>query len=46
MSSYHDMERHFQQLNSDLVNSSREFEKDMVDQRTLWCNTIVLVSVM
>ena len=46
MRSYHDMERHFQQLNSDLVNSSREFEKDMVDQRILWCNTIIIASTI
>jgi AAA15 family ATPase/GTPase len=30
MNSFNDTERHFQQLNADLVQNSREFEKDMV----------------
>lgn len=46
MSSFHDMERHFQQLNSDLIQGSKEFEKDMVDQQTLWCQTIILAGTI
>jgi hypothetical protein len=42
LSSYNDMERHFQQLNSDLIQGSKEFEKDMVDQRTIWCQTMII----
>lgn len=46
MSSFYDMERHFQQLNSDLIQGSKEFEKDMVDQRTLWCQTVILAGTI
>lgn len=46
MSSIHDMERHFQQLNSDLLDGSKEFEKDMVDQRNLWSQTIILAATI
>jgi hypothetical protein len=46
MNSFNDMERHFQQLNSDLIEGTKEFEKDMVDQRTLWCQTIILAATI
>lgn len=46
LSSFNDIERHFQQMNSDLIHGSRELEKDMVDQRTLWCQTIILTSTI
>lgn len=46
MSSIHDMERHFQQLNSDLLDGTKEFEKDMVDQRNLWSQTIILAATI
>lgn len=38
------LERHFQQLNADLIGSSRESERDMHDQRNQQLQTIILSS--
>jgi hypothetical protein len=46
LNSFTDTERHFQQMNADLINSSKEFEKDMVDQRNLWCQTIIIAAAI
>lgn len=46
MNSFTDMEKHFQQLNADLINATKETEKDMVDQRTLWCQTIIVACTL
>jgi hypothetical protein len=38
------LEQHFQQLNADLVGSTRESERDMFDQRNQQMQTIILAS--
>ena len=38
------LEQHFQQLNADLLHSSRESERDMFDQRNQQFQTIILAS--
>jgi hypothetical protein len=41
---FNSLEQHFQQLNSDLISSSRESERDMFDQRNQSFQTIILAS--
>jgi hypothetical protein len=38
------LEKHFQQLNADLIGSSKESERDMFDQRNQQFQTILLAS--
>lgn len=47
MAAFSSLEKHFQQLTADLINSSRESENDMFDQRNQSFQTIILsASVM
>lgn len=39
---FNDMRRHFQQLDSDLLSSTKESERDMYDQRNQQCQTIII----
>lgn len=39
-----DVERHFQQLNSDLLSTNRECERDMYDQRNQYCQSSIIAS--
>ncbi len=39
-----DVERHFQQLNSDLLSTNRECERDMYDQRNQYCQSAIIAS--
>ena len=41
---FNSLEQHFQQLNADLIASSRESERDMFDQRNQSFQTIILAS--
>ena len=41
---FHNLEQHFQQLNADLIASTRESERDMFDQRNQAFQTIILSS--
>jgi hypothetical protein len=41
-----DMERHFQQLDSDLLSSTKESERDMYDQRNQQCQTIIIAATI
>ena len=41
-----DMERHFQQLNADLLSATRASERDMYDQRNKQCQTLILASTI
>jgi hypothetical protein len=44
MSHYSELERHFVQLDADLVNASKESERDMYDQRNQQLNTLIVSS--
>ena len=44
MAAFNDLEKHFQQLNADLINNARESESDMFDQRNQSFQTIILSS--
>jgi hypothetical protein len=41
---FYSIQQHFQQLNSDLIGSTRESERDMFDQRNQGLQTIILAS--
>jgi len=41
-----DMERHFQQLNADLLIATRASERDMYDQRNKQCQTLILAATI
>lgn len=41
---FNNLEQHFQQLNADLISSSRESERDMFDQRNQGFQTLILAS--
>jgi hypothetical protein len=41
---FNNLEQHFQQLNADLIASSKESERDMFDQRNQYFQTIILAS--
>lgn len=43
---FNSLEQHFQQLNADLISSSRESERDMFDQRNQSFQTIILASTV
>jgi hypothetical protein len=43
---FNSLEQHFQQLNADLIASSRESERDMFDQRNQSFQTIILASTV
>jgi hypothetical protein len=41
---FNSLDQHFQQLNTDLISSIRESERDMFDQRNASCKSIILSS--
>ena len=41
-----DMQRHFQQLNADLLTATRASENDMYDQRNKQCQTLILAATI
>jgi len=46
MSTVSELERHFAQLDADLVNASKESERDMYDQRNQQLQTLILASTV
>jgi hypothetical protein len=46
LSTYTDVEQYFQELNENLINSSRDAERDMVDQRNQQFQTILIAATM
>lgn len=46
LSAYNDVEQYFQELNENLINGSREAERDMVDQRNQQFQTILVAATM
>lgn len=46
LSAYTDIEQYFQELNENLINGSRDAERDMVDQRNQQFQTILIASTM
>jgi hypothetical protein len=46
LSAYTDIEQYFQELNENLINGSRDAERDMVDQRNQQFQTILIAATM
>lgn len=46
LSTFTDMERHFQQLSADILATNKESERDMYDQRNQQCQTLILAATV
>eukprot|EP01039_Chlorochromonas_danica_P004844 gene4844-5311_t len=46
VAAYNDMERYFQEINENLINSTLDAERDMIDQRNQQYQTILIASTM